>query len=230
MIEALIFDVDGTLAETEEYHRRAFNEAFAELKIGWDWDVALYRKLLRITGGKERILAFAAQIAPERLEYFRKITPEIHALKTRIYTSAVRQGHVPLRPGIAQLIADARAARIQLAIATTTTLENVSALLEAHLGPCWADIFPVVCAGDMVALKKPAPDIYQLALHHLSVPKPYCLAIEDSRNGVQSALAAGLHVVALKSCYAIEDDVTGARAIFANSDELTLAAISGLVV
>ncbi len=135
-IKAIIFDVDGTLADTEDAHRKSFNKAFAESGLDWNWDVELYDKLLKVTGGKERIKYYVENWLPD----FKKpadydgFVKNLHAVKTGHYTAMLRGGAIPLRPGIKQLIVDARKAGIRLAIATTTTPENVSALLEVGLG------------------------------------------------------------------------------------------------
>ncbi len=229
MIAALIFDVDGTLAETEEYHRRAFNAAFVECGLGWNWDGPLYRRLLKVTGGKERILAYADTLAPADRAGIAERVGDIHRRKTALYTAAVSTGAVPLRPGMTDLIAGARAAGIACAIATTTTFDNVVALMAATLGSGWREQFPVVAAGDMVTRKKPAPDVYHLALAELDLPAGACLAIEDSRNGVEAARAAGLAVAAVHSAYAADDDLSGATAVFPDSSAITLSALRALV-
>ena len=210
MIDTLIFDVDGTLAETEEVHRLAFNRAFSDFGLPWVWDEALYLDLLTVTGGKERIGNYVS-----RLRNVEPVTPEtiaaLHRRKTEIYTQMVAAGEIELRPGIADFLARARERGLTLAIATTTTPANVEALLLATLGADWRGVFPVVAAGDMVSRKKPAPDIYVLALQLLGKPAENCVAIEDSRNGVQSALAAGLRVIAVRSAFS-DSDFTGAAA------------------
>jgi HAD superfamily hydrolase (TIGR01509 family) len=219
LIENIIFDVDGVLAETEEVHRRAFNRAFADFGLLWSWDVALYRDLLRVTGGKERIKHFSAMLG-------QAIDPdlvgELHKRKTDIYTEMVASGEVELRPGIVDFLEQAQKRGLRLAIATTTSPPNVEALMAATLGAEWRRIFPIVAAGDMVAKKKPAPDVYLLALEKLGREAGQCVAIEDSRNGVQAALAAGLRVIAVRSAYCDGDDFFGASAQLADCTELTL--------
>jgi HAD superfamily hydrolase (TIGR01509 family) len=228
VLKALIFDVDGTLAETEERHRLAFNEAFAREGLDWVWDEALYAELLKVTGGKERIRAFIETLAPERLGEADALAPRLHAHKTQIYTQAVAAGGAPLRPGMAALVAAARAKGLALAIATTTTPANVDALLTPALGRDWRAMFAIVAAGDMVAAKKPAPDVYHLALKGLALPAQAALALEDSRNGVRAAKAAGVPVVAVRSRYAARDDLDDALAIFPCSETIRLDALTAI--
>lgn len=196
-LDALIFDVDGTLADTEEAHRTAFNLAFEQLGTGWKWSRTDYRRLLSTTGGKERIARHIASLDltdGERAELVARI-PQMHAAKTRFYSAVVRDGAVPLRPGIARLLDEAATTGCRLAIASTTTAVNIDALLHATLGTRALDLFGVIACGDQVAAKKPAPDIYLLALQHLGVRADHAIAFEDSANGLRAATAAGLWTV-----------------------------------
>jgi len=215
-IKAIIFDVDGTLADTEDGHRMSFNKAFAENGLDWSWDVALYDRLLKVTGGKERIKYFVESFSsgftkPDNFEEFVK---HLHKVKTAHYTTMLREGRIPLRPGIKQLIGDARAAGITLAIATTTTPENVSALLEVGLGKSWADYFAANGCGDIVPHKKPAPDIYFWVLDKLGLPADACIALEDSENGLRSSLAAGVKTFVTINHYTRNQNFTGAAGVF----------------
>jgi phosphoglycolate phosphatase-like HAD superfamily hydrolase len=142
-MKAIIFDVDGTLADTEDGHRKSFNKAFAECGLDWSWDVTMYDKLLKVTGGKERIKYFVSDFLQgfDKPADYDGFVKNLHAVKTLHYTAMLREGHIPLRPGIKQLIAETHAAGITLAIATTTTPENVSALLEVALGKDWERYF-----------------------------------------------------------------------------------------
>ncbi|KIZ33332.1 MULTISPECIES: HAD-IA family hydrolase [Rhodopseudomonas] len=214
---ALIFDVDGTLAETEEMHRQAFNETFAAAGLGWHWTEATYRRLLDVAGGKERIAHFIAQ-GPERGAEFAGRIAELHAEKTQRYTALVAQGS-RLRPGVARLIAQARAEGVALAIATTTSLPNVEALLRAALGADALDAFAVIGAGDVVGAKKPSPQIYHYVLERLGVNAADCVAFEDSRNGVGSACGAGIPTVVTPGIYTEGDDFTGALAVLSDLGE-----------
>ena len=207
MAESLIFDVDGTLAETEELHRRAFNEAFAAAGLGWHWDRAAYGRLLKTTGGKERIARFVTELGEVPQDY---PIAALHAAKTARFVDLMARGEVTLRPGIADLIAEARAAGLRLAIATTTTPANVEALALACFGRPAAQVFDVIAAGDMVAAKKPAPDVYLLALQELGLRADQAVALEDSRNGLLAAKAAGLACAVSPGVYTTGEDFTGA--------------------
>ncbi len=209
MLRALIFDVDGTLAETEELHRRAFNEAFAAASIDWAWDQALYARLLDVTGGKERIAHYIAAYGGQP-----PLDPgaiaALHVDKTARYTRLVDAGDIELRPGVAALLRDAREAGLKLAIATTTSRPNIDALLRATLG---TQPFDVIAAGDEVPAKKPAPDVYLLALARLGLPAADCIAIEDTLNGLRSAQAAGLACIVTTSAYGGKGPFPGATRV-----------------
>jgi beta-phosphoglucomutase-like phosphatase (HAD superfamily) len=197
VLEALIFDVDGTMADTEEAHRVAFNLAFERYRLGWVWEPDEYRELLHITGGKERIATYIETLAQPDAERRRLSTmvPDIHAEKTRFYSSFVADGAVPLRPGVAQLLDEALDNGCKLAIASTTTAVNIDALLQSTLGPRGLDMFSAIACGDQVRAKKPAPDIYRLALLGLGLLPEHAIAFEDSPNGLRAANAAGLRTV-----------------------------------
>ncbi len=222
MTKAIIFDVDGTLADTEDGHRQSFNKAFLDCGLDWNWDVALYDKLLKVTGGKERIKYFVSDFLDnyERPADFDGFVKDLHALKTRHYTEMIGEGNVPLRPGIRKLIEDAHAAGITLAIATTTTPENVSALLEVGLGKNWADYFAANGSGDIVPKKKPAPDIYFWVLEKLNLKPADCIALEDSENGLRASLAAGVRTYITKNYYTSRHNFEGAEAVFEDLSDL----------
>lgn len=212
-LAALIFDVDGTLAETEEVHRAAFNEAFRAHGLDWAWSVADYRKLLRTTGGKERIAAFQRTALPAAHHLPPEEIARLHAAKTRLYAARVDAGGLALRPGVAALIAAARARGLRLAVATTTSRPNVESLAAAAWGRPADAVFDVIAAGDEVAAKKPAPDIYRLALDRLGLDAARCLAFEDSRNGLLAARGAGLATIVTPSTYTAHESFEGAEQV-----------------
>lgn len=221
-IKAIIFDVDGTLADTEEAHRIAFNRAFAENGLDWNWDTALYDKLLKVTGGKERIKFFVSDFLGgyQQPENFEEFVRHLHKVKTAHYVAMLAEGHIPLRPGIRQLMDDARAAGIVLAIATTTSPENVAGLLEAGLGKDWRSYFASIGCGDIVPHKKPAPDIYNWVLSELRLAPHECIALEDSNNGLRASLAAGIRTFIVTNDYTRNQDFTGAAAVYAGLGDL----------
>lgn len=199
-LEALLFDVDGTLADTErDGHRVAFNQAFTEHGLEWFWDEALYGELLNVTGGKERIRYYLETYLPD-WQYDGDLDAYIaglHAAKTRHYVKLMENGAIPLRPGVERLLREARERGLRLAVATTTTPANVIALLENTLGAESVDWFEVIAAGDMVKAKKPAPDIFQLAMQMMELKPENCIAFEDSINGYRSAAGAGIGTIVI---------------------------------
>ncbi len=211
-MQALIFDVDGTLADTETAHLQAFNAAFAEVGLDWYWDPPLYTRLLRVAGGKERLLHYWRMADPEeaRGSKVKETIDAVHAIKTRHYAERVGASGLPLRPGIARLLAEAREAGIALAIATTTTPANLDALLRAPLGADWRRRFAAICDAGTTAVKKPAPDVYLAVLKQLGLKAEDCLAIEDSENGLRAARAAGIATVVTPTAYNAQDCFDGA--------------------
>ena len=220
-LEALIFDVDGTLSDTErDGHRVAFNRAFADAGLDWDWTVELYGDLLSVTGGKERLTYYIERYRPD----FRPPRPvaefvaDLHAAKTRHYLQILAERGIPLRPGVERLLTEARKAGLRLAIATTTTPANVTALLESVL-PGKLDWFEVIGAGDVVPAKKPAPDIYNYVLNELRHAPNQCLAFEDSELGLRSSLGAGLKTIVTVNPYTTGQNFSGAALVVDNLGE-----------
>ncbi len=230
-LEALIFDVDGTLADTErDGHLVAFNMAFEDAGLDWHWSVELYGHLLAVTGGKERIRYYLKDFYPEeRGEDF--VTPALtdaafddfvaglHAAKTRFYTQLMADGAVPLRPGVVRLFKEIREAGLRMAIATTTTPANVTALLTYTLGADSVDWFEVIAAGDVVPAKKPAADIYDYALEKMNLKADQCLAFEDSHNGLLSSNGADLKTIVTINDYTSDHDFSGAVLVLSDLGE-----------
>ncbi len=208
-LRALIWDVDGTLAETErDGHRVAFNRAFEEHGLPWRWDEARYGELLAVTGGRERLLHDMAA-RPEALadaDARDALARRLHATKTRYYTALVEGGAIALRPGVRELLDECTAAGLAMAIATTTTRANVDALLEGHLGKRWQDRFAAVLCAEDAPAKKPDPMVYRLALERLALPAAEVLALEDSPAGTAACRAAGVPVVVTRSVYFAASD------------------------
>lgn len=215
-LKALIFDVDGTLTDNEQDgHRVAFNLAFRDAGLDWFWDVATYDRLLEVFGGKERIRHYIEDFltdfnAPEDLDAF---ILELHKLKTEHYLGLLKSGALPLRPGVGRLIKEAHSAGLKLAIASTTTLENALLLLKVSLGEKSIGWFDVFACGDIVARKKPAPDIYEYALDQLGLKASECLVVEDTEAGLASAAAAGLTTVITVNGTTRNQDFSGAAIV-----------------
>lgn len=212
-LEALIFDVDGTLADTELAHLAAFNQAFAQEGIGWQWDVPLYTQLLEVSGGKERMLHYWGQVRPDVTDLGNGVqatVARLHELKTAAYEQAVRDGAVQLRPGVLKLIEAAHAEGLRLAIATTTSAVNIVALLRRAIGPDWQRFFTVVEDASTAPRKKPDPMVYQQTLARLAVPAAACLAFEDSANGLVAARTAKLATIVTPNDFTAHHDFTGA--------------------
>ncbi|MBI5451211.1 MAG: HAD family hydrolase [Gammaproteobacteria bacterium] len=212
-LKALIFDIDGTLADTErDGHRVAFNQAFDEAGLNWHWDVELYGRLLAVTGGRERMMHYHQQYnhgplpATDGAAFF----VGLHQAKNRHYAALMAGGQIALRPGIRRLLHQARHEGLRLVIATTTTRSNVTVLLEHTLGAESIDWFEVIATADEVPDKKPSPAVYHYVLQQLGLTAHHCLALEDSSNGLVAARAAGLRTLVTINDYTAGSDFSGA--------------------
>ena len=214
MLQALIFDVDGTLADTESAHREAFNQAFAQDGLDWVWDEALYTELLHISGGKERIRHYwnstRAGLVDVAGDGVLDTIARLHESKTAAYEDRVKQGQVHLRPGVLALIESAHRAGLALAIATTTSPVNIPALLRQAMGPDWRSFFTVIEDASTAPLKKPHPQVYLQTLQRMGLPASACLAFEDSANGLQAARAASLATLITPTSYTADHRFDGA--------------------
>jgi beta-phosphoglucomutase-like phosphatase (HAD superfamily) len=225
-LKALIFDVDGTLADTESVHMAAFNQAFKEVGLDWQWDEALYTELLEISGGKERIRAYWERVNPDMraldAHELADFIARIHELKTAAYEGAVNGGAVSLRPGVLKLMDQARSAGMQLAIATTTSPVNIAALLRHAIGQDWRLNFVAIGDASTAPIKKPHPQVYLQMIEALKLPAAQCLAFEDSNNGLRAAMAAGLQTLVTPSAFTAHHDFTGAMKVVPDLSQVTL--------
>lgn len=227
MLQALIFDVDGTLADTEMAHLAAFNHAFAEMGLDWHWDVPLYTRLLAVSGGKERIKAYWQTLGNQPKDIsgagIQETIDHLHELKTAAYEQAVQAGMVHMRPGVLALMSAGKAAGLKLAIATTTSPLNIAALLRQAMGADWKQHFDVIEDAATAPRKKPDPMVYQQTLTRLGLPAPQCLAFEDSENGLRAAMAAGLATVVTPNSFTAEHDFNGAWRVLPSLQGVLLA-------
>ncbi|MDO9416485.1 HAD-IA family hydrolase [Pararhizobium sp.] len=207
MMQALIFDCDGVLVDTErDGHRVAFNQAFAQIGLDCVWSVERYGQLLLTAGGKERMRKHFDETGwPQNHPDRDALILRIHHLKTDIFMTLISTGALPLRPGIRRIVDEAIAAGITLAVCSTSNEKAVQAVVDVMLGPERSAKITVF-AGDVVAAKKPAPDIYTLAAATLHLTPASCMVIEDSNNGLRAAKAAGMRCIVTISSYTGEED------------------------
>lgn len=227
MLQALIFDVDGTLADTESVHLEAFNHAFRQEGLDWVWDVPLYTRLLEISGGKERMAHYWRSVEPERTELaagaLDATIHRLHEIKTAYYEAAVNNGAVQLRPGVLALMDEARRQGLQLAIATTTSPVNIAALLRSAIGPDWRSHFLAIGDASNAPIKKPHPQVYLKVLADMGLQAAQCVAFEDSANGLKAATAAGLDTVITPNSFTAHHDFTGALRVVPDLSEVNVA-------
>ncbi|MXO59008.1 HAD-IA family hydrolase [Altererythrobacter salegens] len=216
MIEALIFDCDGVLVDTErDAHRVGFNKAFGEFGIDAEWSVQLYANLLLTAGGKERMKVYFDEFGwpnDKVAEYGGRdeLIAALHKEKTRITSKLVSS--LPVRPGVLRLVDEAIDAGVRLGVCTTSNPKFIDAVLDLF-GPARKAKFEFVHAGDVVSKKKPAPEIYELAKQSLGLPPERCVVIEDSRNGLLAAKGAGFPCLVTTSTYTVDEDLSEADRI-----------------
>ena len=214
-LRAIIFDMDGTLADTEGIHRLAFNQAFAEFDIDWQWSVEEYKQQLTVSGGKERIRLnlqqhFSSEMSEDEIW---QLTLSIHKRKSDIYREMLVAGNIQLRTGVKRLLDDALNQNIQMAIATSSCFSNVKTLLQNALGNDALELFSTIVTSDRIVEKKPSPAVYQCALSELELQPQHCVALEDTCNGNLAALNASIRTVITTHIYTLKDDFSGASLV-----------------
>ena len=231
--------MDGVLADTErDGHRPAFNKVFEEENLDTFWDVDRYGVLLEVGGGKERMTAHWNEVGwPESMpsddgERAERVK-QFHLRKTDIFMDMINEGNIPLRPGVLRIIDDAITAGIRLAVCSTSNVKAVTNLVNTLMGPDRASKFQIF-AGDMVQKKKPAPDVYNMAVREMGLDKSRCVIVEDSRIGLGAAMAAGISCIVTKSSYTADEDFTGADMIVEELGDdaesgVTLETLAGLL-
>jgi HAD superfamily hydrolase (TIGR01509 family) len=214
MLQALVFDVDGTLADTEEAHLAAFNQAFRDEGLDWHWTLDEYIDLLAVSGGKERMLHYWNAREPDLKELEpgarQALVDRLHEQKTAYYEAAVQAGQVQWRPGVLALMHEARQAGLRLAVATTTSPANVAALMRTGLGADWRSLFASIAHAGNAPLKKPHPQAYLHVLSEMALSAHEAVAFEDSANGLQAAMAAGLATVITPNPFTAHHNFEGA--------------------
>ena len=204
-VVCLIFDFDGTLADTEEVHREAFNSAFSARKLKWYWNKHVYKKLLKVAGGKERIKVFNEGLISKSNQISSEDIEELYFQKTKLFLQSVSRGYPQLRPGVRELLEKAKYNKKKLAIATSTNMDNVRSLIRVCLDEKPENIFSFISTGEMVEKKKPSPDLYNLVLAEMELAPNECIAFEDSRIGLISAKRANIETIVSPSYYNIDD-------------------------
>ena len=225
-LKALVFDVDGTLADTEMAHMDAFNHAFSAEGLDWHWDVETYTRLLEISGGKERMMHYWKQVHPDIKDIdgggLKDTIDRLHAMKSAAYENAVQSYAVQLRPGVLKLIQSAHQSGLRLAIATTTSPVNIAVLLRNAIGPDWKSLFSVVEDASTAPNKKPHPQVYTQTLSRLGLKGSDCLAFEDSSNGLRAAVSAGLPVIVTPNNFTVHHDFSGALQVLPDLSQVTV--------
>ncbi len=216
-IEGIIFDVDGTIADTEDIHRQAFNKAFSKFDLNWHWSKEKYHELLFISGGKERITrCLAEDNATKKNTGF---IEELHKCKSEYYRSILLSSDISLRPGVKRLITEAKEKNIKIGIATNSSTENLQALIKKTFKVEPEKLFNTIVTNNIIIDKKPSPEVYYRALKNLELSANKCIAVEDTANGNASAIRAGLRTVITTHAYTDDNDFNGASLVLNNLGE-----------
>jgi HAD superfamily hydrolase (TIGR01509 family) len=220
-LSAVLFDVDGTIAETEDLHRRSFNESFKEFNLDWFWDEAIYRELINIGDGKDRIEHHIKRAWPEMLEYknLNKYISSIHKVKNEIFKDLIIECEIRTRPGVIRLIEELKKHNVRIAIVSSTTQEDLMTLFKKGLELDPNSMFDLVAHGDCTKKKRPSPEIYEWILEKLRLPPQSCVAIEDSLRGARSAMNADINVLVTPSFYTKDEVFDEAKVVVSSLGE-----------
>tara|TARA_B100000929_G_scaffold286637_1_gene272100 strand:- start:3710 stop:4483 length:774 start_codon:yes stop_codon:yes gene_type:complete len=216
-LEGIIFDVDGTIADTEDIHRQAFNKAFSKFNLNWYWSKEKYHELLFISGGKERITKCLTEDGAVNED--KNFVEELHKCKSEYYRSILIDSDIGLRPGIKRLITEAKENNIKIGIATNSSTENLKTLIKKTFGIEPKELFNTIITNNIVIDKKPSPEVYYRALTDLKLSADNCIAIEDTANGNASAIKAGLRTIITTHAYTLDNDFSGASLVLNNLGE-----------
>ena len=216
-IEGIIFDVDGTIADTEDMHRQAFNKAFSKFNLNWYWSKEKYHELLFISGGKERITRCLAE--DKAIKKNINFIEELHKCKSEYYRSILLGSDISLRPGVKRLITEAKEKELKIGIATNSSTENLQALIKKTFKVEPEKLFNTIVTNNIIIDKKPSPEVYYRALKNLELSANKCIAVEDTANGNASAIRAGLRTVITTHAYTADNDFDGASLVLNNLGE-----------
>ncbi len=221
LLSAVLFDVDGTIAETEELHRKSFNESFKEFNLDWFWDEAIYKELINVGSGIERIEYYIKRAWPEMMEYknLTKYINSIHKVKNEIFEDYILESEIKPRPGVTRLIKELRENSVRMAIVSSTSEKNLLKLFKEGLNIDPINTFDLIAHGDCTKNKRPSPEIYEWILEKLRLPPQSCIAIEDSLRGLESAKNAELNVLVTPSIFTNEEDFSNAKLVISNLGE-----------
>ncbi len=221
LLSAVLFDVDGTISETEDFHRKSFNEAFKEFNLDWFWDEAIYTELINIGDGKERIEYYIKRAWPEMLEYknLTKYINSIHKVKNEIFKDFVLDSDIKFRPGVLRLINELKEKNVRIAIVSSTTQEDLFTLFKKGLNMDPNSTFDLIAHGGCTENKRPSPEIYEWILEKMRIAPQSCVAIEDSLRGLRSAVNANINVLVTPSIYTKKEDFKEANIVVSSLGE-----------
>ncbi len=221
LLSAVLFDVDGTIAETEEIHRKSFNESFKEFNLDWFWDEAIYKELINIGDGIERIDYYIKRAWPEMMEYknLTKYINSIHKVKNEIFEDYILESEIKPRPGVVRLIKELKENKVRIAIVSSTSESNLLTLFREGLNIDPINTFDLIAHGECTKNKRPSPEIYEWILEKLRLPPQSCIAIEDSLRGVESAKNASVNILVTPSTFTKDEDFSDAKLVVSNLGE-----------